>query len=695
MAKSIGGLVFDITASTEKFQAQMRRVEQTNERIANQEVANARETAHEEERLQKIRDQIAAKRERSDELEAEAARASAGRAKKIRDQLRKIGESIAALETKEKNLAAEQKRNDTQRLGRMTKLRNELAKQTAEYNKMSGVVGRVKNAFAGVGAALIAGLSVGAVVNKFNDFINTLDGLAKRARDVGITASQLQELSHQANLAGIATGTLDTSIKSFNRNVSLAAMGTGEAQKALDSMGISIKDANGATKSQSALLKEVATYFAENAGAAENAGRATRLFGESGAEMLRIFESGEDVVNKVFNAHGIDAAAAAAERYKNNIEDLSNNIMPTVYRWVGGIADIINKKLNPDGWYRGVAEQAYEVLNLTRAQKKELIDVETQLRKLQDQLESTPSMLLRGSYAGTTYKQNPEYVALREQIDALKERRKTLSEAAAQQIIDNKNVERARAKNAEFEKNLTDAETERLRREQVEYERLIELTFMVADAQDKAAAAQKKRQDEAAAAAKKAADAQKILDTNRREFELQTQISVLRAQGRTAEAEQLEFAKQRNELMRKYGYSIAEATRAQQTLNELNKPAGGTVDGKNLDDMQKKAQSILERGEGGTIGKKTLADAQAAAEGRIPEGGFKTAMFKDYNPAKSKFKKINVDAKTAKQNLDNDAKDIERQNGEKLGNIEMSLSNMNNTITDIKNSVDAVATNQK
>ena len=103
MAKSIGGLVFDITASTEKFQAQMRRVEQTNERIANQEVANARETAQEEERLQRVRDQIAAKRERSDELEAEAARASAGRAKKIRDQLRKIGDAIAALETKEKN----------------------------------------------------------------------------------------------------------------------------------------------------------------------------------------------------------------------------------------------------------------------------------------------------------------------------------------------------------------------------------------------------------------------------------------------------------------------------------------------------------------------------------------------------------------------------------------------------------------
>lgn len=633
MAKSIGGLVFDITASTEKFQAQMRRVEQTNERIANQEVANARETAHEEERLQKIRDQIAAKRERSDELEAEAARASAGRAKKIRDQLRKIGDSIAALETKEKNLAAEQKRNDTQRLGRMTKLRNELAKQTAEYNKMAGVVGRVKNAFAGLGGTLLAGVSVVGI----KSFIDKLDDLGKRARDIGLTASQLQELGHQARLAGIATGTLDTSIKSFNRNVSLAAMDTGEARKALDSMGISIKDTNGATKSQSVLLKEVATYFANNAGEAENAGRATRLFGESGAEMLRIFEGGEDVVNRVFNAEGFDKASAAAERLNDSLENVKNTAMRAG-------AFIVN------GW-------------------SDLIDYGTDV--------------FNGKKLGATMYE-------REQKKANDEQRK---KNAAERAAERKAV-------ADYKKALDDfAKIES--RSLSTRERYLDLTRQIDAVRARETAS-------VAEAAKKQGDINKLIkerlplkqqldaqNESRREFELQTQISVLRAQGRTAEAEQLEFAKQRNELMRKYGYSIEEATRAQQTLNELNKPSGGAGDGKNLDDMQKKAQSILERGEGGTIGKKTLADAQAAAEGRIPEGGFKTAMFKDYNPTKAKFKQINVDAKTAKQNLDNDAKDIERQNGEKLGNIEMTLSNMNNTITDIKNSVDSVATNQK
>ena len=165
----------------------------------------------------------------------------------------------------------------------------------------------------------------------------------------------------------------------------------------------------------------------------------------------------------------------------------------------------------------------------------------------------------------------------------------------------------------------------------------------------------------------------------------------MRAQGRTAEADQLEFAKQRNELMVKYGYSIEEATRAQKTLNELNKSQNGGVDG----EMQKRAKSILERGKGGSIGKKTLEEAQAAAEGRTPEGGFKTAMFKDYNKTDTKFKNINVDARAAKNNLDNEAKKLEEQSVEKLGNIEGTLTSMNNMITDIKNSVDAVATKSK
>lgn len=631
MAKSIGGLVFDITASTEKFQAQMRRVEQTNERIANQEVANARETAAEEERLQKIRDQIAAKRERSDELEAEAARASAGRAKKIRDQLRKIGESIAALETKEKNLAAEQKRNDTQRLGRMTKLRNELAKQTAEYNKMSGVVGRVKNAFAGLGGTLLAGVSVVGI----KSFIDKLDDLGKRARDVGLTASQLQELGHQARLAGIATGTLDTSIKSFNRNISLAAMDTGEARKALDSMGISIKDTNGATKSQSALLKEVATYFANNAGEAENAGRATRLFGESGAEMLRIFEAGEDVVNRVFNAEGFDKASAAAERLNDSLENVKNTAMRAGAFIVNGWSDLIDYGTDVfNGKKLGATMYEREQKKANDAQRKKNAQERAAQRKAVADYQTAMDDFAKIESRSLSTRER--YRELTRQIDAITQREtNSVAEAAKKQSDINKLLK----------------------------ERL---------------------------PLKQQLDAQ---NESRREFELQTQISVLRAQGRTAEAEQLEFAKQRNELMRKYGYSIEEATRAQQTLNELNKPAGGAGDGKNLDDMQKKAQSILERGKGGTIGKKTLEDAQAAAEGRIPEGGFKTAMFKDYNPAKTKFKKINVDAKTAKQNLDNDAKDLERQNVEKLGNIEVTLSNMNNTITDIKNSVDAVATN--
>lgn len=630
-------MIFDVSASTEKFQAQMRKVEETNARVARQEAEHAQASAREERQLQDLRDQIAAKRKSSDALERETQTASSARIKEIRGQLSKLGGETEKLEAAEKKLSARIKTNETQRLGRLQKLRTELVKQQSEYDKMTSTVGRAKSMLSGFGGALLAGVSVAGI----KSFIDKLDNLGKRARDIGLTASQLQELGHQARLAGIETGTLDTAVKSFNRNISLAAMDTGEARKALDSMGISLKDANGSTKTQSELLKEVASYFAKNAGEAENAGRATRLFGESGAEMLRIFEGGEDVVNRVFNADGIDKAAAAAARFNDSLENVKNTAMQVGTVALNGWSDLIDygkdifggKKLGTSIYQREEAAANEE------QRKKNAAERAAQRKALEDYQKALDDNL---KIVGRELSTRERYLELERQINAVRAREtSSIAEAAKKQVEINK-----------------------LLREQLPFKKSL-------DEQSK----------------------------SRREFELQTQISVLRAQGRTAEADQLEFAKQRNELMTKYGYSIEQATRAQKTLNELNKPAGDKTaggkktDGKNADDMQARAKAILERGEGGTIGKKTLEDARAAAEGRIPEGGFKTAMFKDYNPQKGSFKNINVNAKAAKQNLDNEAKDLERQSAEKLGSIEVELSNMNRTISDIKNSVDAVATN--
>lgn len=740
MAKSIGGLIFDITASTEQFERQMERVSGINERVKEQEIANAQARAREERKMQSLREEIDAKRKASDALEAEAAKASISREKEIRRELSKIGAEIERLQAAEKKLAEASQTAEVERLGRLQKIRNELGTQAKKLDGIKEAGSKVKDALKGAGGALLAGVSVGAA----KSFIDSLDGLAKRARDIGITASQLQELGHQAKLAGISTGALDTSIKSFNRNISLGAMGTGEASKALDSMGISLQDSNGLVKSQSDLLKEVATYFANNAGEAENAGRATRLFGESGAEMLRIFEDGgQEVIEQVFNAKGIDAAAAAAERFNNSLENVQNvafQIGATIVDGWSHIVDLtqdIGKGIY-DSISKGNAKELLKSFGSTeyeRAQKelnertrKQFAEQEAARKR---QAEAERKALDDFKKAAAEYEKLNEpalsarerYLKITEQIKELDSQpTEGIAEAAEKQKQINALVKEQlslkKAVDAEDERERKAAEdAEKAERKSVDdYKKAMgdfnkitsgevsarqkysDIARQIAEIQARethnyAEAAQK--QNEINALLKEQMTLKKGIDAqsqSRKEFELQTQISVLRAQGRTAEADQLEFAKQRNELMAKYGYSIEEATRAQKTLNELNKAQnGGNIDS----DMQKRAKSILERGKGGTIGKKTLEEAQAAAEGRTPEGGFKTAMFKDYNKTDTKFKNINVDAKAAKNNLDNEAKNLEEQSVEKLGSIEGTLTAMNNMITDIKNSVDAVATKSK
>lgn len=716
MAKSIGGLIFDITASTEQFERQMERVSGINERVKEQELANAAARAREERKMQDLRDEIDAKRKASDALEAEAAKASIAREKEIRKELSKIGAEIERLQAAEKRLADVSKTAEVERLGRLQQLNKQLDSQQKKLDGMRSAMNRLKSATKGAGGALLAGVSVGAA----KSFIDYLDGLAKRARDIGMTASQLQELGHQANLAGIATGALDTSIKSFNRNISQASMDTGEAKTALQSMGISLQDSNGLVKSQSDLLKEVATYFANNAGEAENAGRATRLFGESGAEMLRIFEDGgPEVIEQVFNAKGIDDAAEAAERFNATLERVKNrsiSIGAMVVEGWGHIFDLwddisAGKKLGSTEYERAQKEQNASARKLmakqAAAERKALDDFKKaaaeyeklnepalsareRYLKITEQIKELDSQPTEG-LAEAAEKQKQinalvkEQLSLKKAVDAEDERERKAAEDAEK--AERKSVDDYKKAMGDFNK-ITSGEVS-ARQQYRDIARQI-AEIQARETHNYAEATQKQNEINALLkeqmALKKGIDAQ---SQSRKEFELQTQISVLRAQGRTAEADQLEFAKQRNELMTKYGYSIEEATRAQKTLNELNKAQnGGNIDS----DMQKRAKSILERGKGGTIGKKTLEEAQAAAEGRTPDGGFKTAMFKDYNKTDTKFKNINVDAKVAKNNLDNEAKNLEEQSVEKLGSIEGTLTAMNNLITDIKNSVDAVAT---
>ena len=643
----LGGLSFSFSANTAEYDRAMARVESAENRLAALQTSQNKEREREAAQIARLNEQIERARERSNELEAAAQSASIAKQKVIRQQLASIGTQIERNESAIASLKKTSETNENARLAALKKMQQQTDAAAAKAATLAKRWTRVKGVMSGVGGALIGMVSVAG----FKQLIDSLDALAKRARDVGMTASQLQEFTHQAKLAGMSAGGLDNAIKTFNRNISLATMGTGEAQAALKNMGISLTTSNGAIKTQAQLLKETAQYFQRNAGAADNAGKAARIFGEEGASLIRVFEQGGDAVDRVFNAKGIDDAAAAAERLNDAFENIKNNAFKAG-SWL------------VEGW--GMALDMFD--DLRNEQLIGTTEVERKLKKLNEET----ARWRAGQAANERAAEAARLAAEKQYNDALDEQdrilRGTLTPIQeyweiSKKIADLKAAEIAENDLAGAAKIQRDINKE-LRQQVAIREQL---------------AAQKKSKD-----------------ADRAEFEMQTRLQILRAQGRDKEADAIEFARKRNELMERYGYSIQQATAAQKTLDELNKAKEGGGDTQFSDAAKKRAQKIVDRGIGGTVGKKTYEEAQAILAGKTPEEGFTTSMFSrltaDSKRSSTSLRNVNVDAKAARSQLDTSARDIEKRNGENADATTKLLEDLNSTVSIIKNTVSGLAT---
>ena len=647
----------------------MSKIEANENKLAELRIKNA-------DKLEEINDAIANKRYAQTLVENKIKDAQARRDFKQAEQLQKQIEKLdVALEA----LDADRERYAKRALRDEQRLEAQISKQKTEYNKLGETLKSIRGKLnSALGAISVIG--VGSMTLKFlNDVADRLDALGKRARDIGVTASQLQELDNQAKLVGLSSEQMDMSLRAFNRNISLATMGTGEARKALDSMGISLTKANGVTKTQAELLEETALYFARNAGEAENAGRAARIFGERGGELLRVFEQGEDAVKNIFDAEGIDEASEAAERYKDAMQNVSNVAFKLGSRVIQGFSQMIDDGAKLFGYdldYERAEKKANEetkkrralMLEAERKQREEEAKAQAEAIKLENEYNK-----ILNDQKKILEKEQPLSIQLlnvRNQISILNEKDKR-TEDLNEAIEYQKEISKLLSKELELKKQIESVEAKRKKE--------------FADSQNK----EKERLENIKSELESKINNQK---ESREEFELQTKIDILKAQGKTKEAESLEFARNRNKLMEQYGYSLDQANKIQKTLDNLKKGDGVQYS----DDAKKKAEEILKRGKGGSIGDKTLAEAQAIVDGKEVEGGFSTSLFKKYETKGTKgIKDIKIDSKAMQKDLNDEGKNIEAENNKTLTSLDATMKALSNLISEIKNSVNMIATKKQ
>jgi len=178
----------------------------------------------------------------------------------------------------------------------------------ANVTRSIGRVGkRLTKITAGFSAA---GIAASAAIVQSQ--VPVIDALGKTADRLGLTTEALGGLRHAADLAGVSSSTLDMSLQRFNRRVSEAAGGSGEAVDALHELGLNAKELEKMPLDQS--MQRVADAFGNVAGQGDKTRLAMKLFDSEGVSLLNMLEGqGEGLREAALEADNLGLALSRVE----------------------------------------------------------------------------------------------------------------------------------------------------------------------------------------------------------------------------------------------------------------------------------------------------------------------------------------------------------------------------------------------
>ncbi|TAL40713.1 MAG: phage tail tape measure protein, partial [Salinibacterium sp.] len=149
--------------------------------------------------------------------------------------------------------------------------------------KTSAVWNKVKAVFAGVAAAF----AISKTVHALNDAAETVDKLGKKAAVLGVPIEKLSALRFAAGEANIDFDQLSSMVGKATRQLGeFATTGGGKAAKALQSIGVGVRDANGNVRSIIDMLPEIARGLSAVGDPARRLNLAEQIFGKGNGEQF-------------------------------------------------------------------------------------------------------------------------------------------------------------------------------------------------------------------------------------------------------------------------------------------------------------------------------------------------------------------------------------------------------------------------
>jgi len=245
----------------------------------------------------------------------------------------------------------------------------------------AGLGGIAKAAFSmktAIGLAAGA-LGIGFLIKRSMD---ATDELAKTARAIGLSVTELQRFQYAAELGGVESKALNKAMQKLAINISDVAGGTGEAKDAFERYGISAKNADGSTRSVSDVMGQAATALEGMTNKTDRASFVYDLFGARGAKVINMLQDGKaameamkaeaDRLGLVMSGaliQGVEDANDAILRLTSYLGNVFNRVVaslaPIITEATDALRSFVEMKINDSG---GIAQFSRDIaVNIVKA----------------------------------------------------------------------------------------------------------------------------------------------------------------------------------------------------------------------------------------------------------------------------------------------------------------------------------------
>ena len=218
------------------------------------------------------------------------------------------------------------------------------AKEATAFQKALKPVTDVTSAV-GKSLAVTGTLVGGALLGMAKSAANFGDALLDASKRTGMSTESLASFKLLADQSGTSFETLSKGVNFLGKQMVGAATGNKEATKTFKALGISVKDAQGNMKTNSAVMEEIADKFANMEDGALKTTLAQRAFSKSGAEMIPLLNEGSEGFRRAreqADKFGISMSRAEAE-----LGDKFNDSLAETKAAMQGFANAVGVALLP------------------------------------------------------------------------------------------------------------------------------------------------------------------------------------------------------------------------------------------------------------------------------------------------------------------------------------------------------------